>query len=374
MRRMRCYCFDQSCRATAPRVESDNQVALPVVVGRSVGQGGANVSNDVLTIQQALNAVDTSQGGPTPRLATDGLIGPLTRAAIGRFQKQNISFVDFRIDPNGPTIQALNRVLGASPQILASGSSRSLAPGSGVGQTVPPAPTFNVTDEMMERVFKEILPISRACVTSALRTLNAAKAMGTIESPAQTLVRKHFAVQLSDPPPPDFALIERTFRAIDRTLSLATVIPEQIFIKFPFTLSNGEMAKTRTLALALSNGIAERGQTVTLEREDGTSATLRADAVVLLPVYFFASSDLQVGTLIHELGHFVGGRMAIPIASTIRRENRRAMPPSHNCRRSGGRASRSATRCSPSRRISDVACFARCSSSEVGRHADDCPR
>jgi hypothetical protein len=33
---------------------------------------------------------------------------------------------------------------------------------------------------------------------------------------------------------------------------------------------------------------------------------LRADAVVLLPVYFFASNDLQIGTLIHELGHFVG--------------------------------------------------------------------
>jgi hypothetical protein len=159
---------------------------------------------------------------------------------------------------------------------------------------------------MMERVFKDIVPISQNCVRSALRTLTAAKAMGTIESPAQTLVRKHFAVQLSDPPPSDFALIERTFRAIERTLLLATVIPEQIFIKFPFTLSNQEMSETRTLALALSNGIAERGRTVQLRATDGTLATLQADAVVLLPVYFFASSDLQVGTLIHELGHFVG--------------------------------------------------------------------
>src|SRR5262249_8817524 len=158
--------------------------------------------------------VGASQGGPMPRLATDGVMGPLTRAAIGRFQKQNISFVDFRIDPNGPTIQALNRVLGASSPVLASGSSSSLAPRSGVGQVAPPAPTFNVTDEMMERVFDDILPISQACVKTALRTLSAAKVMGTIESPAQTLVRKHFAVLLSDPPPPDFVLIERTFRAI----------------------------------------------------------------------------------------------------------------------------------------------------------------
>jgi hypothetical protein len=307
MARLRCYCFDQSCRATAPLVEPDNQVALPVAIGRSVGQGGANVREDVLTIQKALNAVDPSQGGPTLRLATDGVVGPLTRAAIGKFQKQNITFVDFRIDPNGPTIQALNRVLSASSPILASGSSRSsLAPSSRVGQAAPSAQTFTVTDDDMERVFKDILPIAQSCVKSALATLTASKTMGTIESPAQTLVRKHFAVLLSDPPPPDFFLIERTFRAIDRQLSLATLIPEQIFIKFPFTLSLDEMVVSNTLALSLSNGVALRGETVKISRKDGASATLRADAVVLLPVYFFASSDLQVGTLIHELGHFVG--------------------------------------------------------------------
>jgi Putative peptidoglycan binding domain len=285
MGRLRCYCFDQSCRPTAPRIEPDDGVTLPVAIGRSVGQGAVNLRDDVLTIQQALNAVGIGQGRPTLPLATDGLFGPLTRAAIGNFQKQNIGFVDFRIDSNGPTIQALNRVLGGSS----------------------PAPTFNVTDEMMERVFKDIMPVSQACVKSALRTLAAARAMGTIESPAQTLVRKHFAVLLSDPPPPDFALIERTFRAIDRQFSLATVIPELIFIKFPFTLSYAEMAEARALAMSLMHGVAEHGQTVKIDSRDGsTSATLPADAVVLLPVYFFADSDLQIGTLIHELGHFVG--------------------------------------------------------------------
>src|SRR5262249_54039718 len=152
------------------------------------------------------------------------------------------------------------------------------------------------TDAMMERVFNDILPVSHSCVRSALRTLTAAKAMGTIESPAQTLVRKHFAVLLSDPPPPDFALIERTFHAINHQFARANLFPELVFIKFPFTLSYDEMAKTGTLALALSDGVHQRGQTVTLQGKDGTSATLPADAVVLLPVYFFASSDLQVGT------------------------------------------------------------------------------
>ena len=306
MGRLRCYCFDQSCRPKAPRIEPANQADASVMIGRSVGQGGANVHSDVLTIQQALNGVDPGQGGPTLRLAADGLIGPLTRAAIGKFQRQNIAFVDFRIDPNGPTIQALNRVLGAPSPAPAGAASRTLAPRGGVGQAAAPAPTFNVTDAMMERVFKDILPVARNCVKSALRTLAAARTMGTIESPAQTLVRKHFAVLLGDPPPADFALIERTFLAIDRTLALAAFIPEQIFIKFPFTLSYDEMAASRVLALSLSNGIAERGKTVKLDGKDGASATLRADAVVLLPVYFFATDDLQIGTLIHELGHYVG--------------------------------------------------------------------
>ena len=37
---LRCNCFDQSNRPTTPSVEPDNQIALPVVVGRSVGQRG----------------------------------------------------------------------------------------------------------------------------------------------------------------------------------------------------------------------------------------------------------------------------------------------------------------------------------------------
>ena len=306
MGRLRCYCFDQFCRTHAPPFEPGTQVTLPVAIRQSVGQGGANLRNDVLTIQQALNAVSTSRGGPTPRLATDGLVGALTRAAIGKFQKQNISFVDFRIDPNGPTVQALNRVLGASSPTQVGTSSKSLASGSGVGQASPPAPTFIVTDEMMKRVFDDVLPISHACVKSALRTLAAAKVMGTIESPAQTLVRKHFAVVLSDPPPDDFHLIVRTFFAINRTLSLAAVIPDQIFVKSPFPMTNDEMAISRSLALSFMNGVAARGETVTLHGRNGATAIVPADAVVLLPLYFFTTDDLQVGTLIHELGHFVG--------------------------------------------------------------------
>jgi hypothetical protein len=53
-----------------------------------------------------------------------------------------------------------------------------------------PAPSFTVTDEMMERVFKDILPVSQSCVRSALRTLTAAKAMGTISAARAQALRR----------------------------------------------------------------------------------------------------------------------------------------------------------------------------------------
>src|SRR5206468_8508461 len=127
MGRLRCYCFDSFCRADTPRITPDGGGGSTVAIRRSVGQGGANDPDDVIAIQQALNAVDPAQGGPALRLETDGKVGPLTTAAIGKFQKVNTGFVDFRVDPGKATIQALNRILAASPAILA-------APGGGIRQ------------------------------------------------------------------------------------------------------------------------------------------------------------------------------------------------------------------------------------------------
>ena len=99
----------------------------------------------------------------------------------------------------------------------------------------------------MERVFYDIVPDRPVLREGRAAGASAPRRMGTIESPSQTLLRKHFAVIASDPPPPDFVLIEEIFRDIDRQLSLAKVIPEQIFIEFPFTFSFAELAEDRTL-------------------------------------------------------------------------------------------------------------------------------
>ena len=79
---------------------------LQIIIGRSVGFGGANQKADVQLIQKLLNAVPSAKGGPMPTLDLDGLCGPVTCGAIKRFQSQNTGSADGRIDPGQKTEQA----------------------------------------------------------------------------------------------------------------------------------------------------------------------------------------------------------------------------------------------------------------------------
>ena len=82
----------------------------------SVGRGGRNLPDDVKAIQNALNGKDVADGGPYPKLAVDGIVGPLTIAAIEKYQRRHLGWADGRVDPDGPTIHALNGGGVAPPQ------------------------------------------------------------------------------------------------------------------------------------------------------------------------------------------------------------------------------------------------------------------
>lgn len=73
-----------------------------------VGLNGRNLEPDVMTVQYLLNCVPQSHGGPQAELSIDGLCGPLTTGAIGRFQQKNLGFADRRVDPGGKTLTALS--------------------------------------------------------------------------------------------------------------------------------------------------------------------------------------------------------------------------------------------------------------------------
>ena len=75
----------------------------------SVGRGGRNHGEDVKSIQNALNRVPKTQGGPLPPLVVDGLNGPKTERAIYVFQMQHFGAMraDARVDPGGRTLAKL---------------------------------------------------------------------------------------------------------------------------------------------------------------------------------------------------------------------------------------------------------------------------
>jgi hypothetical protein len=73
-----------------------------------VGAGGRNVDIDVETIQRMLNNVPMLIGPPSPLLKDDGDCGPLTIAAIKRFQRRaEFTVQDGRIDPGKTTHKRL---------------------------------------------------------------------------------------------------------------------------------------------------------------------------------------------------------------------------------------------------------------------------
>ncbi len=79
-------------------------------ISASVGRGGVNRQADTVTIQELLNRVPVSSGGPTPLLDVDGLCGPITTSAIQNFQLKQWGWAlaDGRVDPAGPTLARLN--------------------------------------------------------------------------------------------------------------------------------------------------------------------------------------------------------------------------------------------------------------------------
>jgi hypothetical protein len=79
-------------------------------ISASVGLGGRNLAGDTFTVQQLLNRARQEDG--LPPIAVDGLVGPETIGAIRAFQQSRLGFSDGRVDPNGPTIAALNRAGG----------------------------------------------------------------------------------------------------------------------------------------------------------------------------------------------------------------------------------------------------------------------
>ena len=79
-----------------------------ITIVASVGRGGVNRYQDVITVQNLLNQ-NIKSIAPTPLLGTDGKIGTNTISAIELFQKKVVGLTspDGLVDPKGRTIKML---------------------------------------------------------------------------------------------------------------------------------------------------------------------------------------------------------------------------------------------------------------------------
>ena len=73
---------------------------------KPIGQAVKSHPPDVKYVQFLLNDRRRAKG-ISPPLAMDGIVGPLTNAAIRQFQQAETGIVDGRVDVNGPSIKRL---------------------------------------------------------------------------------------------------------------------------------------------------------------------------------------------------------------------------------------------------------------------------
>jgi hypothetical protein len=83
-------------------------------------KGAENLPSDVRTVQELLNNVPQSEGGPKVPLIVDGICGTKTKSTIQDFQLHHFGWqlADGRVDPNGPTLGKLNEYEPSTPDYL----------------------------------------------------------------------------------------------------------------------------------------------------------------------------------------------------------------------------------------------------------------
>ncbi len=82
---------------------------MTLTITASVGEGGVNKALDIAIIQCLLSSFGIpDQAGGSPGLEIDAKIGPLTNAAIRRFQAKQFAMEDGLVQPDDFTIKRLN--------------------------------------------------------------------------------------------------------------------------------------------------------------------------------------------------------------------------------------------------------------------------
>ena len=268
-----------------------------VRITASVGIGGANLSADVRTIQQALNDVPANQGQPIPLLVVDGMCGPKTKNAIQQFQLKHFGWpgADGRVDPDKQTIAKLNELTGGS---------RARPLGGDASASGPSTP-----EEEAARVSRIILSINEAlrCVKAA--QMNLTIALRSVDEPPNTpspfpsmgreermrLANRHFDIDRY----PSFQrrrVLGEVRYIYDLMLQVFTR-PGNLW--GPWVFAADPLAH-KSIAFTYGGGFFTSGEK-TIEK----GITLRTDTIYLCKKLDKQTDEMQIVAIIHEMAHFV---------------------------------------------------------------------
>lgn len=283
-----CYSGARCIRSmfVADSAEPSDDLVFPISITRPVGPGAANDARDVRIIQQALNRFPASMGGPVPRLKVDGIVGKFTTGAIEKFQRRQLGFTDFKIEPNRATINKINELETA------------------VWVTVNP--------RTMNRV-QELLPLVRNCVLAADATMLLARpaliAPSFRQPPAVqalAMIDRHFLLQRTSNHERDFELIRGVLRNMLALLNRNSGGFERTFVPAPGRFNFARTIVSGVLATSFSDGKSLRGS-LTAKAQDGSTVEIPLDKILIQVPFAFTTRDGQIITLIHEMAHYVGG-------------------------------------------------------------------
>jgi hypothetical protein len=278
--------------STGGKIITDHPIAA------AVGAGGGNSHGDVKTIQQLLNAVPPSAGGPSKILAEDGRIGPKTQEAIAKYQQQVLGWSDGRIDPHGPTIGKLTQYIVGTPTVPYGklGAPQSGSPGAA-------APSPGATPSTLGA---DSIAVARICMRVLAPRLNLLRWKLTHQfPPMMALLNKHFAHHKEKVIGADVAHIQKILAGIDRYIARFNafgILPVDNVILFSpapagntiaWTVRGGDKMSTSQIQIYVDKGVASKnpGQSIWL-------TSLFADQ----------PSHEKHWTVLHEFCHFVGPR------------------------------------------------------------------
>jgi peptidoglycan hydrolase-like protein with peptidoglycan-binding domain len=272
-----------------------NEVTDKPITG-SVGAGGANAKADVILVQELLNSVPPSEGGPTLLLAEDGIVGPKTQAAINKFQSKVLPHPDGRIDPAGPTIKALTGLICDSPAVLPGRLGLIARPNQAAG--TPPAPAPNPVAGQATAEGKKILKDLEPRIHSLRFKLTHQF------PPTVAFLNKHFATGGSKITPTEIGFVQRIVSRIHfhvaRFNAFGIQLIENVILFDPkdnvnlgWTVRGGDKLSTKQFQIYAQGG-----------------KTMKAPGQSVFVTNGFAA---QTGfnkhwTVLHEMAHFVGPR------------------------------------------------------------------